>query len=106
MVNAEELYRVIADYTQVGFMQAVKAYEPTQDRIRKSEVRKWLKINLINEKKFDALCDKGLIRAFRTGTARNSPLCYSKKEIKQAMATAGLLRIIVRQELENLNIQQ
>lgn len=100
MIDAEELYGVIADYTQVGFMQAIKAYEPAQDRVRLSEVRKWLKINLVNEKRFDALCDKGLIKPFRIGTGKNSPLYYSKKDIKQAMATANVLRIIAKQELE------
>lgn len=42
-MDIQELNTVIADFVQVGYMQAVKAYEPPQDFVRVSEVKQWLK---------------------------------------------------------------
>ena len=37
-MNIEELQSIMIDSYQVGYMEAVKAYEPSQDFIRLSEV--------------------------------------------------------------------
>lgn len=89
-IDLNELNAVIADFVQVGFMEAVKAYEPAQDLVRASEVDGWLRMMKIDEKKFKSLCRKGIIQAVRKGTGRNSPLYYSKKEIKQALSMANI----------------
>lgn len=81
---------IMADAVQIGFMQAVKAYEPTSDTIRATEVKQWLKHMLIPWAKFSKLERAGLIKPFRKGNASNSPLYYSKTEIKQALTTAKL----------------
>ncbi len=86
----EELCRMMADFTQIGFMEAVKAYEPAQDRIRARDVRNWLKMMLVDEKRFDALVRCGKIRARRMGTGKNSPIYYSKKEIKEALVASRM----------------
>lgn len=99
MIEANDLFALIADYTQVGFMQAVKAYEPPQDRIRQTEAKRWLKLNLMDEKTFKKLCYAEKIKPFRIGTGRNSPLYYSKKEIMQAMATAKVSRLLLKQRI-------
>lgn len=48
LLTFEELTGLLADFTQIGFMEAVKAYEPAQDNIRRSEVKKWLKMMLVD----------------------------------------------------------
>lgn len=81
----DELCRMMSDFTQIGFMEAVKAYEPAQDLLRVRDVKKWLKIMLIDENKFESLVHSGVIKAKRMGTGKNSPFYFSKKEIKSAL---------------------
>ena len=89
-----ELNNLLSRYVQVGFMEAVRMYEPAQDMIRLTEVKAWLKMALVDYKTFKALVDKGAIRARKAGDAKNSPLYYSKKEIQQALASVGVMRAI------------
>lgn len=89
-IDIHELNRIIADFVQVGYMQAVKAYDPPQDKVRKSEVKKWLRIANLDQRKFDRLVKAEIIKPFRVGTGRNSPFFYSKKEIKQAFSMAAI----------------
>lgn len=93
-IEFNELKETLQRFVQVGFMEAVRAYEPAQDRLRQKDVREWLKMMLIDYNTFKALVKKGAIKPRRYGSAVNSPLYYSKKEIKQAMATVGLMKAI------------
>lgn len=95
-IELQELNAMIADFVQVGYMQAVKAYEPSQDLIRLTEVKKWLKMMKIELKKFNALVSKGIIKPVRKGESRNSPLYYSKKEIKQAISMSNVSGLIAK----------
>lgn len=101
-MDIQELNGIISDFVQVGFMEAVKAYEPSKDLIRKSEVKGWLKMMLIDERIFNNLEEKGIIKAVRKGTGKNSPLYYSKKEIKQAMSLVKINRIVIKERISNL----
>lgn len=89
---------IIADFVRVGYNAAVKDYDPPQDRLRLSEVKKWLKFRKIEFKTFQELEKKGLINA-RKGGAANSPLYYSKAEIQKAFATMRLNRLMITNEL-------
>lgn len=89
---------IIADFVRVGYNAAVKDYDPPQDKLRQSEVKKWLKFRNIDFKTFKDLEKKGLIHA-RKGGAANSPLYYSKVEIQKAFATMRLNRIMITNEL-------
>ena len=80
----------MADAVQIGYMQAVKSYEPAADDIRSTEVRQWLKHMLVSWAQFLKLEKTGLIKPYRKGKAANSPLYYSKSEIKKALTTAKL----------------
>lgn len=93
-MSFEELYSIIADFVQIGYMTAVQAYEPCQDNIRLKDIKKWLKMMHVDYKKFKTLVDIGTIKAKRIGTAKNSPLYYSKKEIKQALAAVKVSNLI------------
>lgn len=94
-ISVQELNRIIADFVQVGFMQAVKAYEPSQDLVRKSEVKKWLKMMMISDVDFKRLLASDLVKPIRMGEGRNSPLYYSKKDIKQALSLMKVNNVIV-----------
>ncbi|WP_289127535.1 hypothetical protein [uncultured Prevotella sp.] len=89
---------IIADFVRVGYNAAVKDYDPPQDKLRQSEVKKWLKFRNIDFKAFKDLEKKGLIHA-RKGGAANSPLYYSKVEIQKAFATMRLNRLMITNEL-------
>lgn len=94
-----ELNNLLSRYVQVGFMEAVRMYEPAQDMIRLTEVKAWLKMALVDYKTFKALVDKGTIKARKANKdAKNSPLYYSKKEIQQALASIGVMRAINKEQ--------
>lgn len=87
-MKAEDFTRIIIESYQIGFMEAVRAYEPSHDLVRASEVKSWLKMMNIEQKKFKQLCESGKLKAIRKGDCKNSPIYYSKSEIKKALFTA------------------
>lgn len=97
-LTISELGGIIADFVRVGYNAAVADYDPPQDNLRLSEVKKWLKFRKVDFKTFQELEKQGLIHA-RKGEAVNSPLYYSKKEIHEAFATMRLNRLIITNEL-------
>ena len=99
-LTISELGGIIADFVRVGYNAAVADYDPPQDNLRLSEVKKWLKFRKIDFKTFQELEKQGLIHA-RKGDAVNSPLYYSKKEIHEAFATMRLNRLIITNELSD-----
>lgn len=98
MLDIVEIGSIISDFVRVGYNAAVKDYDPPQDKLRQSDVKKWLKFRKIEFKTFQELEKQGLIRACK-GDAVNSPLYYSKKEIQEAFATMRLNRLIITNEL-------
>lgn len=99
-MNIEDLQSIMIDSFQVGYMEAVKAYEPAQDLIRLSEVKKWLKMMKIDLKRFNTLVRKEVIKPIRKGESRNSPLYYSKKEIKQALSMANVSGMLAKEAIK------
>mgnify|MGYP000009438405 FL=1 len=99
-MNIEELQSIMIDSYQVGYMEAVKAYEPSQDFIRLSEVKRWLKMMKIDLKRFNVLVHKEMIKPVRKGDSRNSPLYYSKKEIKQALSMANVSGLLAKETIK------
>ncbi len=102
-LTMEELGGIIADFVRVGYNAAVADYDPPQDNLRLSEVKKWLKFRKVDFKTFQELEKQGLIHA-RKGAAVNSPLYYSKAEIQKAFATMRLNRLIITNELKDYDI--
>lgn len=97
-VSIAELGGIISDFVRVGYNSAVKDYEPAQDQLRKSEVKKWLKFRNIEYKQFQSLVEKGLIHT-RKGSSENSPLYFSKAEIQKAMATMRINQLVTTNKL-------
>lgn len=95
-MDINDIQSIMIDSYQVGYMEAVKAYEPTQDLIRLREVKKWLRMMKIDLKRFNVLVGKELIKPIRKGESRNSPLYYSKAEIKQALSLANVSGMMTR----------
>lgn len=96
IMTFDELAGLLADYTQIGFMEAVKAYEPARDNIRMSEVKSWLKFMHVDSKKFDVLVANGIIKPKRMGTGRNSPIYFSKKEIIENMKAIKVSSLVTK----------
>lgn len=100
-MTIEEIGGIIADFVRVGYNSAVADYDPPQDRLRQSEVEKWLKFRHVELKTFQTLVKKGLIYKRRSGSAVNSPLVYSKAEIQIALATMRLDRYFVNNKISD-----
>ena len=101
-MNIEDLQSTMIDSYQVGYMEAIKSYEPSQDSIRLREVKKWLKMMKIDLKRFNILVQKDIIKPFRKGQGKNSPLYFSKTEIKQALSVANVSRILARDKVKSV----
>ena len=94
-----DIQSIMIDRYQVGYMEAVKAYEPAQDLIRLRDVKKWLKMMQIDLKRFNILVSKELIKPIRKGESKNSPLYYSKAEIKQALSLANISSMMAKEKV-------
>lgn len=90
----DELSRLLTDYVQVGYAEAVRAYEPSRDLVRRAELLSWLKFIHADIDEFRRLEKRGDIRARRRGKADNSPLYYSVSEVKRAMALLRTYRTV------------
>lgn len=101
-MTIEEFGGIIADFVRVGYNTAVADYDPPQDKLRQSEVKKWLKFRHVEFKTFQTLEKKGLIHARRSGSAVNSPLVYSKAEIQKALAIMRVDRYFVNDKIKEL----
>ena len=100
-MTIHELGGIIANFVRVGYNSAVADYDPPQDKLRLSEVKKWIKFRKIEFKTFQELEKQGLIHA-RKGSSVNSPLYYSKAEIQKAFATMRLNRLFVNDKIKEL----
>ena len=100
-IAINELGGIIADFVRVGYNSAVADYDPPQDKLRLSEVKKWIKFRNIELKTFQELEKKGLIHA-RKGGSVNSPLYYSKAEIQKAFATMRVNKLFVNDKIKEL----
>lgn len=78
-----DIKQLITESVQVGYMYAIKSYEPTADMIRERELKKWCALNGIDGKTVNRMIAKGIIRKHRTGESKNSPVVFSKSEIKE-----------------------
>lgn len=101
-IAINELGGIIADFVRVGYNSAVADYDPSQDKLRLSEVKKWLKFRHVEYKTFQSLVDMGLIHTRRLGVAVNSPLYYSKAEIQKAFATMRVNKLFVNDKIKEL----
>lgn len=95
-LDYDNIKNMVIDFTRVGFAEATRMYEPAQDKLRKAEVIKWCKMMYIDRKTFLALERQGLIKARLSGTAKNSPLVYSKAEIVKALSIKKLSTTIAQ----------
>lgn len=103
-ITSEELGAIVSDFVQIGMLQAIKAIEPVGDHVRQSDVTLWLQLNSIDGKQFKQLKRNGKIKPFRLGTARNSPLYYSKAEIIEAMAYLRLNKLNVNDKIGRIKL--
>lgn len=99
-IAINELGGIIADFVRVGYNSAVADYDPPQDKLRLSEVKKWIKFRRLEFSTFQELEKQGLIHA-RKGGSVNSPLYYSKTEIQKAFATMRLNRLFVNDKISS-----
>lgn len=56
-MTIHELGGIIANFVRVGYNSAVADYDPPQDKLRQSEVKKWLKFRHVEYKTFQTLVD-------------------------------------------------
>lgn len=98
-MTIEQIGAMMADFVQIGYMTAVKAYEPTSDELRLKDVEKWCRATFTDYKTLQRLIKAGIVRSYRKGDSRNSPLYYSKAEIKQAIINARLSKYITEDNI-------
>lgn len=100
-MTIEELGAWMADFVQIGYMTAVKAYEPTSDELRMKDIEKWCKATFTDYNRLKKLIDGGVIAPHRKGECKNSPLYFSKAEIKQAIIQGRLSQYLTEERIKN-----
>lgn len=68
---------------KLGFATAVKMYEPLKDQIREKDLPLWAKKNGFDLDDIKWGVRHGWLHKEKMGTARNSPWCYSIREIQE-----------------------
>lgn len=58
-----QLKNIMADMVQVGYMKAIKVYEPTKDNISTRELVRWFKTLGIDPSYINKMESEGLIKA-------------------------------------------
>ena len=71
----------------------------TIEQIGAMMVEKWCRATFTDYKTLLRLIKAGIVRSYRKGDSRNSPLYYSKAEIKQAIINARLSRYITEDNI-------
>lgn len=82
-MNIEDLQSIMIDSYQVGYMEAIKSYEPSQDSIRLREVKKWLKMMKIDLKRFNILVQKILSNHFVKVKERTHLFTFQKRKLSR-----------------------
>lgn len=99
-ISLEQIQTLIIDAVQVGYMEAVKAYEPTADELKERDVQKWCKATFGNMTRIKRLMRAGVIKGYRKGDYANCALYYSKSAIKKALMTQRLSQFVADDELQ------
>lgn len=92
-MSFSDIQSIVADSVQLGYMYAIKSFEPVTDTIKECELNAWCLSVGIDKRIVVKLIKHGSLKKRRTGTARNSPFVYSKSDIKQAMLSLSLSNI-------------
>lgn len=58
-----QLKNIMADMVQVGYMKAIKVYEPTKDNISTRELVRWFKTLGVDPSYINKMESEGLIKA-------------------------------------------
>lgn len=99
-IGIEQIQTLIADAVQIGYMEAVKAYEPSADDLKAKDIHTWCKAVFGSHARVARLIRAGIIKPYRKGDAKNSALYYSKVDIKKALITQRLSQFTADSELQ------
>lgn len=95
VIDLFELKNICMGMSKLGACEAMKAYSPSSDELKKNEARRWLTSMGYDAALLDKMVDDGLVsRPYRKGKATNSPLFFSKLEIMSALNAMNMSRII------------
>lgn len=70
---------------QLGVAAYIKATTPALDRIKRREVYRWFKSIGQKPALLDKMENDNMLKGARYGSAKNSPIYYSKLEIQAAL---------------------
>lgn len=91
-ISVEAMKEIATDIFAAGMAQAVKMYEPIADWVKKDEITVWCVLNDINPKSVMALIKDGTIRGKHSGRGINTPVVYSKADIRKQIAIIKMMQ--------------
>lgn len=89
-----QLKRLLKEAAAAGAQQAIEAIAPTEEKLTKNEVMRWLRRLGRPGTDVEEMEKEGLIKGERSGSCSNSPIYYSRCDVQQAMQALNLFPII------------
>ncbi len=93
-LKPKQIFEIAARYTQLGYMEAVRAYMPLEDYIKEKDVKRWFKVMNVPFSLFKSLTDSGEVECISKG--KSPKVYYSKVQIMEKIAAVDVMSMIER----------
>ena len=100
-----DIQYIVQKSMEAATLATVLALEPAGAYILESDVKRWLKYNILNANgkedgntfnKFQSLVERGIIKGVRRGKSKHSHVYYNKAEIKRAFTEVQIEQCLTR----------
>lgn len=92
-IPLQSLNLFVAQAIDAGIERYRRSLDPTADRIKQSEARRYLASQGLPPSMLQKWVQARLVKPVKTGATKNSAVWYSLADLKQAMATVTLKQI-------------
>lgn len=100
-----DIQYIVQKSMEAATLATVLALEPAGAYILESDVKRWLKYNILDDKgkedgntfsKFQSLVERSIIKGTRRGKSKKSHVYYNKAEIKKAFTEVQIEQCLAK----------
>jgi len=96
LLSLQDLEELLTRVSQNAIAAYERLRDPLSDRLKQSEVRRYLSHRGVPPSELRVWVEKGLLRGEKSGGARNAAVWYSKADIERLFAMYELERVEVQ----------